>query len=98
MNEEKTNFQQIVELLKEFHPAHRGIIGMSEIRHVSKALNIEQRSILDLRNLRDFVVLYVRNCHNGEKASYYKLSEYDDKMSAITAVIEDRIMLMGGEV
>lgn len=85
----KTNFQMLRELLNVYHPVQQGIISKYEYGLVSKTLCIEEMDILQLRNLRDFTV-----SHMGRSE---KMSDWD-KMSAITYVIDSRIVELGGEV
>ena len=87
----KTNFQMIRELNKIYNPKEKGIVLNEEIILIKKTLHLEEMDILQLRNLRDFVVLYLSNFEN-EKISL------TDKISAITAVIDNEIFSKGGEV
>ena len=87
----KTNFQMIRELNKIYNPKEKGIVLNEEILLIKKTLHLEEMNILQLRNLRDFVVLYLSNFEN-EKISL------TDKISAITAVIDNEIFSKGGEV
>ena len=87
----KTNFQMIRELNKIYNPKEKGIVLNEEILLIKKTLHLEEMNILQLRNLRDFVVLYLSNFEN-EKISL------TDKISAITTVIDNEIFSKGGEV
>ena len=84
-----TNFQMLRELLKKYHPEQRGIINFAESVLVRETLHIDEMDILQLRNLRDFTV-----AHMGRSE---KMEDWD-RMSAITYVIDSRIVELGGEV
>ena len=87
----KTNFQMIRELNKIYNPKEKGIVLNEEILLIKKTLHLEEIDILQLRNLRDFVVLYLSNFENDRIS-------LTDKISAITAVIDNEIFSKGGEV
>lgn len=100
MGANMTNFQML-RTLKDFIPKNKGILDGDEVEKIESALCIKERdNILDLRNLRDFVV-----CFYGRKADEYE-HNYDidgemtirDIISGITAVIDSRIFALGGEV
>ena len=84
-----TNFQMLRELIKSYHPEQRGIMSWSEHQLIHDTLNIGKMDILQLRNLRDFVVLYMGKSEDMEDW---------DRMSAITHVIDCRISYLGEEV
>ena len=85
-----TNFQMLMELLKSYHPERDGIMSWSEHNLIHDTLHIGEMDILQLRNLRDFIVLYLGR-HNESIEDW-------DRMSAITHVIDSRISHLGGEV
>lgn len=88
-----TNFQNLKELLKGYMPETFGIVTAEECNLIRSGLELEGMEIIDLRNLRDFVVLFF----SGK--SEYKADMADiDRMSAITAVIDTEIIKRGGEV
>lgn len=60
---------------------------------IRQALHLDRRDILDLRNLRDFVIVFFDK--DREKAEFW---ENMDKMSAITAMIDQKIWELGGEI
>lgn len=91
-----TNFAMCKRLDKEFTPKNRGILDGDEVVKISTILSLDQReNIIDLRNLRDFVVMFF-----GQKADSDQKNEIAilDKVSGITAVIDQRIFGLGGEV
>ena len=95
-----TNFQMIKELDGKYTPEKRGVVRMKEIYLINEVLCLDEMDILQLRNLRDFVVMYF-----GKQADQYE-AEHDttamfaamDKMSAITAVIDTKLVNKGAEV
>ncbi len=94
----KTNFQMLKEFDKEFNPERRGCLSGEEVNKIVEALQIKERTILDLRNLRDFVVMYYRNTEEDWKKDPAKCDYRGDKRSGIVAVIDQGIFNMGGEV
>ena len=85
----ETNFHMLKELLENYHAMQRGIMSSEEHELIKKALHIDEMDVLQLRNLRDFTVLYMSKSE--------KMEDWD-RMSAITYVIDMRISEMGGEV
>lgn len=88
-----TNFQDIKSLLSMYTPKIRGIMSECEKFLISQMLHLDRRDILDLRNLRDFVVMFLGRAEDQED-----VWDNMDKMSAITAVIDQKIWELGGEV
>ena len=84
-----TNFQMLKELLEKYHPINRGLISIYERNQIMEILCIKEMDILQLRNLRDFTV-----SHMGHSD---KMEDWD-RMSAITHIIDLRIIELGGEV
>lgn len=85
----KTNFQMLRELLEKYHPKKRMFFSEGEPELIKETLCINEMDILALRNLRDFVVLFLGNSEDREDM---------DRMSAITWCIDDKICELGGEV
>ena len=85
----KTNFQMLINLLAEYTPKERGICSSEEIALIQKELHLNEMDILQLRNLRDFTVIYLSKSE--------KMEDWD-RMSAITYVIDTTISKLGGEV
>ena len=79
----------ISELLKKYHPQTRGFVNYDEQNLIKNTLHLKEMDLLALRNLRDFVVLYM---------SQFEQMEDWDKMSAITHVIDSCILALGHEV
>lgn len=73
----------------------KGVITMKEIYLINSELELDGRSEVELRNLRDFIVLWFNmeiNC-NMDKA--LKLM---DQLSAYTSVIDNKLFNMGCEI
>ena len=85
----ETNFQMLKKLLKMYRPEERGWSTPEEVKLVADMLKIHEMNILELRNLRDFTVLFL-----GKSDSI----EDFDRMSAITNIIDSQIVNLGGEV
>ena len=52
----KTNFHMLREL--NFNPKNFGILAWDEVDYLRDHFQLEERSDVDLQNLRDFVVMY----------------------------------------
>ena len=85
----KTNFQMLIELLEVYHPVERGVIMSYEVETINEYLCLEKMDVLGLRNMRDFVVLFLGKSDSMEDW---------DRMSAVTSVIDTTIWNRGGEV
>lgn len=92
----KTNFQMLRELMTKYEPETRGIVSMNEIYLINDELKLDGRDILSLRNLRDFVVVYLNSIIDESK--FAEMMKMSDKISAITCVIDQKIFNLGGEV
>ena len=84
-----TNFQMLRELLAKYHPETRGMLSEDEHKLVADTLHLNEMDIMQLRNLRDFTVMYMGKSEDMEDW---------DRMSAITYCIDFRIVDLGGEV
>jgi hypothetical protein len=76
------------ELLAVYHPQERGVASKTEVELIISKLHINEMDVLQLCNLRDFVVIFL-----GEKDTM----EAWDQMSAITSVIDNRTRNLRGE-
>lgn len=85
----ETNFHMLRELLEKYHPEQRSVVNIKEINLIKDTLHLGKMDILQLRNLRDFVVLYMSKSDDMKDL---------DRMSAITHIIDMRISQLGGEV
>lgn len=86
-----TNFTMLRTLNKEFSPKRKGFIDGDEVKQIKDGLSLKEMNVLELRNLRDFVVMFYNGPAEDEVSS-------SDKMSAITAVIDSCIHTTGNEV
>ena len=85
----KTNYSMLQELLQTYQPANIGFVSLDERLLIEKTLCLHRMDILALRNLRDFVVLFMDRRNTQESW---------DQMSAITHVIDMEISYKGGEI
>lgn len=85
----ETNFHMLRELLKNYHPAQRGMLSGDEYKLVTDMLHLTEMNVLQLRNLRDFTV-----SHMGRSD---KMEDWD-RMSAITYCIDARLVDLGYEI
>ena len=88
-----TNFQNLRDLLKNYMPKSFGVATVEECNLIRSSLQLEGMGIIDLRNVRDFVVLFFSK-KNEDRSDRIDM----DRMSAITAVIDKEIIKKGGEV
>lgn len=82
----------IQDLEEVYSPLHRGIVCMSEIYLINEKLCLDKMNELQLRNLRDFVVIYYDMLYKESEEDGQRDYTYIDKMSAVTCVIDDRLM------
>lgn len=87
------NFQDVKSLLAMYRPEMRGFVTADEKILIRQALHLNRRDILDLRNLRDFIVLFF-----DKDGKMEEIGENMDKMSAITTIIDRKIWELGGEL
>ena len=90
-----TNFQNLKTLLEKYKPESKGIVTGAEQHLIEDTLEIKSMEFLELRNLRDFVVLYLSR--QSAYADGPAMLDITDKTSAITAVIDQAIVGKGGE-
>ena len=88
-----TNFQMLRKLNYEWdsHKHRTGIVSMDEIYKINEILCLDDMDILQLRNLRDFIVLFFTRDQDADIATM-------DKVSAYVSVIDNKIWNKGGEV
>lgn len=91
-----TNFQNIRELDKQYTPAVRGMVNPIEICTIKRVLEMRDMTEIELRNLRDFVVMFYAK--NEDINDFEKMMERMDKMSAITFVIDSELLDRGCEI
>lgn len=86
----RTNFENIKALEENYTPKRRGTVSASEILMIKYWLQIREMSVLELRNLRDFVVMFYSIQEDIEDTE--KMIDRMDKMSAITHVIDSELL------
>ena len=79
-----TNFQMLRKL-DDWTPEKRSIVTLREIKHITNTLCLDEMDEIQLRNMRDFAVMYYdkRMMHPNTD-----MMKEQDKMSAITSVID----------
>lgn len=85
----------IEDINKKFNPKTRGIISGEEVVLIKETLKLEDLSVDDLRNLRDFAVLFLKS---KETDDFDTMVKKDDKLSAIVHVIDSELFKRGEEV
>ena len=89
----------IRELEEVYTPANKGIVSMKEIYLINEKLCLDEMDELQLRNLRDFTVMYFGNkADKAELESFEECMKVMDKMSAITSVIDNKLWNIGAEI
>ena len=64
---------------QDYMPAQRGFTSNEEMQRIAEHFNLANMTVLELQNLRDFVVLWYRNDNMRDKF---------EAMLSITAVID----------
>ena len=85
----KSNFQMLREF--KFEPRQFGILSGEEVKKIRDYFQIEERSNVDLQNLRDFVVLFYDLKKEKSMGAY-------DVMSGIVGMIDEEKWKRGMEV
>lgn len=88
-----TNFTMLKNLLEVYKPKKSGVASGKEVALITHYLHLKQMDILQLRNLRDFTVMFLS--FNSNVTDYMTNM---DIMSAITCVIDNRLFNLGAEV
>ena len=84
-----TNHLMLSALLKLYHPKEKGILSVDEHVLIKETLQFENRTAIELKNLRDFVVARLGKSDDLEDW---------DRMSAITHCIDMELVKRGVEV
>ena len=96
----KTDFQEIAALQASYEPKHRGVVTEDEAKKIKDILELENRSEIELHNVRDMVVmLYDQRVDSAREAG--DMVEFDklrDAMSAIVSIIDGEMFDKGIEV
>lgn len=85
----ESNYLMLIKLLDVYKPKRRGIMSEEEYVLISETLHLKERNVIDLRNLRDFVVALLSRDDDMKTL---------DKMSAITHVIDIQLVGRGAEI
>ena len=90
---------QMMEKLKDWYPKTIGIANIKEIYHINEVLELDGRDITSLRNLRDTVVMMwmIDDAYMPIDDANLRMKK-NDRMSAITGIIDTKIFNLGGEV
>lgn len=92
----KTNMAMLEELYRTYYPETKHMVTIKDIHFINRVLELDNRDMLDLRNLRDMTVLYFNMLMESDNIeNNFELAE---RMSAITSVIDLKISNIGGEV
>ena len=91
----KTNFTMVRELEKVYKPKQRGFVSSEESKLIKETLQLETATELELRNMRDFVVMFYG--HIEDEDGRADMVAWD-KMSAVTSVIDHVLFSHGYEV
>ena len=83
----KSNYQMLL-AFEDFKPENKGFINMKEAKQIAEHFHIEERSDVELQNLRDFVVMYYGH-KKADKDNTVNALYIMDKMSAIVYVIDE---------
>lgn len=94
----KSDFQSIRELLDDFRPQERGWISTEEAEQIRTALELKQRSAIELQNIRDMTVLFLARRSEEQRDNTDQVVETMDIMSAVTHVIDMERFSRGMEV
>lgn len=81
---DNTNLQNLDKLLTVYQPKEIGVVAEEERLLIEETLELETMSIMELRNLQDFVIVYLSRQAEGDSKSALAVM---DKMSAIISVI-----------
>lgn len=91
-----TNFQLCKKLL-DFHPNKLGILSAAEVEKIEETLCLNEMDVLQLRNLRDFAVMYYSGHSENAEESNEK-TRFMDIMSGVVSVIDCHVVKQGAEV
>ena len=100
-----TNIQMYNEIKKHYDDnaanIKRGVLGEAEHRKIMEVFDLKNRTVIDLRNVRDMVVMFTSTHRPEDRADKQAMKDYDnawDMMSAITHVIDMMIVCKGGDI
>lgn len=103
----KTNYQMLLDF-EPFNFQNKGWINRTETAIIKKNFKVEERTDIDLQNLRDFVVMFYSIKVKEQIVFNDSLKEKDrksdntfelmNKMSAIVAVIDEEKFIRGLDI
>ncbi len=92
----KTDFHSVIEL-QAYTPKKSGIVSEDEVKMIRDTLELSERNMIELQNIRDMVVMLYTWWNDGERKAGGNV-DYRDAMSAITSVIDAEKVRRGMEV
>ena len=85
--------------LKDYTPKDSLFTSGEEMKLIQDTLQLQDRDVLSLRNLRNYVMLcYLEKAHRYEDRFCKEAMDLSQAMYSITAVIDDAIWRAGAEV
>lgn len=93
----KTYTQRIIELHNDYK-ADEFVTKMSDIRKIEKALGLCDMDELELRNIRDMVVMFYTIEMNDHRDDFEVWRQLNSNMTSITSVIDNMIWAKGFEI
>lgn len=95
----KPDYNAIMEL-KGYTPANRGFISTKEVEFITEVLELNSRTEIELRNIRNAAVVWMgmkadREMEDGNSRDGLA---WMDKMSAVCRVVDEKLWNMGAEV
>lgn len=96
----RTNYMSLMALDEVYKPAKEGFVSKAEAELIKKELELEQRTEIELNDIRDMTVLFfsVKSDAEREKNNVDGWREIRDKTSAIVCVIDTEKMNRGCEI
>lgn len=96
----KPDFNQIQELHEVYAPKARGVVSSQEEQLIKDMLELEQRTVIELRNIRNTTVAFYSRLANSGKGEQNAMKSMlmMGAMSAVTAVIDGMLLKRGAEI
>ena len=92
-----TNYNMLKKLLEDFKPKEQCILSGKEKSKIENTLCLEQMDLIQLHNIRDFTVTFIAGKIRDEQNVKNTIDQMDI-LSGITAVIDEKIYTLGGEI
>ena len=92
----KTDYEEALDLRTKYIPLRRGIVSDAESRTISEVLELENRTMIELRNIRNTVVMVYGQLVDSarEENKMDDVMRLLDAMSGAACVIDSRLMTM----